>query len=699
MLRFLLRLIEGLIAFIKQIELHLKKRVRTIRSDNGTEFKNQTIHSYLKEKGITHNFSAPYTPQQNGVVERRNRSLCEAARTMLDCVNLLMYFWAEAVATACITQNQSYIHRRFNITPYEKSDTLFPHSSIFPEHPTEFIPLDSFNLDFFFLFDSPDHAIDAEGYTKDNNIPEINKLTDDHPTTEQSINKHSSVEGESETPKQKDPSVEGEYDTSNPKDPLVEKETTPSSTSNPKEAHSSEQPSPSAVQTTTIEGESSDKPASVEGESSDKPASAEGKSSDNQASVESEQPTPNTLPEENQPTSDYPSDTEAVHGETLPGYDPAYPPLEKWTKDHPKTQVICNPDEKEGIDYDETFAPIVRLESIRIFLAFAAHKNFDVYQMDVKCAFLNGELEETVYVEQPPGFINEKYPNHCYILDKAVYGLKQAPRAWYETLTRFLKQSNFKDDPELSKDFETLMKSKFQISMTGKINFFLGLQVKQTSEDIFINQEKYTRSLLEKFGMENCSNAKVPMVAGTRLTPSLDKPAVDQKVYKSMIGSLLYLTASCPDIMFLVCNCARYQENPREPHLAAVKTIFRYLHRTPSLGLWYPANSGFFLQAYSDADLGGCALDRKSTSGGCQFLDGKLISWQSKKQTCVSMPTAEAEYIAAAACTSQMICVQSQLRDYAIHMRRIPLFCDSQSAIRISHNPVQHSKTKHISLR
>ena len=146
-------------------------------------------------------------------------------------------------------------------------------------------------------------------------------------------------------------------------------------------------------------------------------------------------------------------------------------------------------------------------------------------------------------------------------------------------------------------------------------------------------------------------------------------------------------------------NCASYQSNPREPHLTGVKNIFRYLKGTTSLGLWYPSNTGFFVQAYSDADLGGCSLDRKSTTGGCQFLDGKLVSWQSKKQTCVSISTAEAEYVAAAACTSQIIWIQSQLRDYAINMKKIPLYCDSQSAIRICHNPVQHSKTKHIALQ
>ncbi|XP_023757624.1 uncharacterized mitochondrial protein AtMg00810-like [Lactuca sativa] len=231
--------------------------------------------------------------------------------------------------------------------------------------------------------------------------------------------------------------------------------------------------------------------------------------------------------------------------------------------------------------------------------------------------------KEKVYLEQPLGFVNEKYPSHCYILDKVVYGLKQAPR------------------------------------------------VRQSSEGIFINQEAYTKTLLADFGMVGNSKVKVPMMFRTMLTPSLDKPAADIALYRQMIGSLMYLTSSRPNIMFDVCYFARFQANPREPHMTAVKNILRYLKITTSLGIWYPSNFGFFVQAYSDADLGGCGLDRKSTTGGCQFLDGKLVSWQSKKQTCVSLSTTKVEYITVASCTSQVVWIQSQLKDYGINMKTV----------------------------
>lgn len=371
--------------------------------------------------------------------------------------------------------------------------------------------------------------------------------------------------------------------------------------------------------------------------------------------------------------------------------------------------------QEEGIYYKETFAHVARLESVRIFLAYAAHKNFEVFQMDVKYAFLNGELEETVYFEQPLGFVNEIFPDHCYVLDKAVYGLKQAQRAWYETLTRFLKMSKFKQgsvEPTFFRkkegehlmivqiyvdEFRKLMETKFEMSAMGPINFFPGLNIRQGTKGIFINQEAYTKNLLTKFGMMGDSKVKVPMAFGTKLTPSLEKPTVDITLYPHMIGSLMYLTASRPDIMFSVCYCVRFQANQREPHMVVVKNIFRYLKRTSSLGLWYPAISTFFIQSFSDADLGGCGLDRKSTTCGCQFLDGKLVSWQSKMQTYMSLSTVKAEYIVAVSCTSQVIWIQSQLRDYGLSMKKIRLYCES--AIRICHNLVKHSKTKHIALR
>ena len=373
--------------------------------------------------------------------------------------------------------------------------------------------------------------------------------------------------------------------------------------------------------------------------------------------------------------------------------------------------------QQEGIDYDETYAPVARLEAIRMFLAFAAHSNFKVYQMEV-------------YVEQPPGFENQDCLDFVYFRFKALYGLKQAPRTWYDTLSLFLLENGFTrgvidktlfhkmhnndlilvqvyvDDiifgstnNNLCKRFAKLMQSKYEMSMMGELAFFLGLQVHQKIDGIFICQSKYIRDLLKKYHMEDSAPAKTPMPTAVKLDQDKSGKNVDITAYRGMIGSLLYLTASRPDIMFATCLCARFQSDPKESHLIAVKRIFRYLKGTPNLGIWYPKDTGFDLIGYTDSDYAGCKIDRKSTSGSCQFLGRRLVSWYSKKQHSVSTSTAEAEYIVAGSCCAQILWMRNQLQDYGLALTKIPILCDNTSAIAIANNPVQHTRTKHIDIR
>ncbi|KAI3696584.1 hypothetical protein L6452_28974 [Arctium lappa] len=317
--------------------------------------------------------------------------------------------------------------------------------------------------------------------------------------------------------------------------------------------------------------------------------------------------------------------------------------------------------QEEGIDYDETFAYVARLEAIRIFLAHVAHKNFRVFQMDVKSAIVNGELAEEVYVKQPPGFEDRAHPYYVFRLDKALYGLKQAPRA-----------------------------CKYEMSMMGELTFFLGLQIKQLSEGIFINQSKYIRDLLKKFDFENCSPMKTPMAPPLKIHADSADKSVDITNYRWMIGSLLYLTASRPDIMYATCLCARYQANPKESHLAAVKRIFRYLKGTMNLGLWYPKDSGFDLIGYLDSDFAGSKVDRKSTTGSCQLLGGNLVSWSSKKQNSVSTSTAEAEYVAAGSYCAQILWMKNQIQDYEKFYSHIPILCDNSSIFNLQTSLQNH---------
>jgi hypothetical protein len=335
------------------------------------------------------------------------------------------------------------------------------------------------------------------------------------------------------------------------------------------------------------------------------------------------------------------------------------------------------------LDFDETYVPVARIESIHILLAYATYHGFKLYQMDVKSAFLNGPIKEEVYVEQPPDFEDNEYPNHVYKLSKALYGLKQAPRAWYECLRDFLITNGFKDgkaDPILftktiaknlficqiyvddiifgstnkssCEEFSRIMIQKFKMSMMEELKYFFGFQIKQLQEGTFISQTKYIQDILKKFGMKNAKPIKTPMGTNGHLDLDTGGKFIDQKVYWSMIGSLLYLCASRPDIMFLVCMCARFLANPKEVHLRVVKRIMRYLVYTPKFGLWYPKGSTFDLIGYFDDDYAICKIDRKSTSWTCQFLGRSLVSWASKKQNSVALSTAEAEYIVAGHCSA-----------------------------------------------
>ncbi|GJT42135.1 retrovirus-related pol polyprotein from transposon TNT 1-94 [Tanacetum coccineum] len=386
--------------------------------------------------------------------------------------------------------------------------------------------------------------------------------------------------------------------------------------------------------------------------------------------------------------------------------------------------------QQEGIDYGKTYAPVARLEYIKILLAYAYALDFKLFQMNVKSTFLNGFINEEVYVTQPSGFIDFKKPNHVYKLKKALYGLKQAPKTWYDRLKVFLikheynmgmvdntlftkkKSSNliivqiYINDiifgstcQEMCNDFAKIMHEEFEMSMMGELNFFLGLQIKQMEDGIFFNQSKYIKEMLKKFGLEDSKPMKTPMSSDTKLTKDEECESVDSTKYRGMIGSLLYLTASRPDIMFSVCLCARFQEDPKTSHLEAVKRIFRYIKGTTHLGLWYPKGTDIETVVYADSDHARDYVDQKSTSGICTFVGCCLTSWFSKKQTALAISTTEAEYVSAGKACQQALWMKQALIDYDIRLDDVPIMCDKKGVIDLSKNPVQHSRTKHIEIR
>ncbi|GKB25908.1 retrovirus-related pol polyprotein from transposon TNT 1-94 [Tanacetum coccineum] len=275
--------------------------------------------------------------------------------------------------------------------------------------------------------------------------------------------------------------------------------------------------------------------------------------------------------------------------------------------------------QEEGNDFEESFSPVARIEAIRIFITNTASKNMTIYQMDVKMAFLNGKLKEEVYVSQPEGFVDPDHLTHVYRLKKALYCLKQATRAWYDTLSQFLLYNKFSKgvvDP-------TLFTQKI-----GK-HILLAYKFLKTPEAfLLINQSKFALEILKKFGIDSCDPVDTTMVDLLKLDEDPLGIPVDQTRFCSMVGSLMYLTASRPDLVFVVCMCARYQASPTKKHLKALKQVFWYLRGTNNYGIWYPKDTAMALTAYADADHAGCQDIQR---GSAQFLGDKLVSWSSKK--------------------------------------------------------------------
>nr|GEU70062.1 retrovirus-related Pol polyprotein from transposon TNT 1-94 [Tanacetum cinerariifolium] len=339
-----------------------------------------------------------------------------------------------------------------------------------------------------------------------------------------------------------------------------------------------------------------------------------------------------------------------------------------------KAQLVAHGyHQEEGIDFEESFAQVARFEAIRIFLAFAADKNMVVYQMDMKTAFWNGYLREEVYVSQLDGFVDPDNPNHVYKLKKALYGLKQALRAWYDMLSSFL----------ISQDF-----SKGSVDPT--------LFIHRNGNDL-LPVQIYVDDII--FAASTPELLDTPMVEKSKLDEDKEGKANDPPHYHGMIGTLLYLIASRPDLLFAICMCARYQDRPTKKHLHAVIRIFRYLRGTVNRGLRYLKDSLTAFTAFVDTDHAGCQDTRRSTSGSLQLLGDRLISWSSKRQRSATISSTEAEYIALSGCCAQILWMRSQLTNYGIGLKKILMYCDNKSGIALCCNNVQHSRSKHVDIR
>jgi len=389
--------------------------------------------------------------------------------------------------------------------------------------------------------------------------------------------------------------------------------------------------------------------------------------------------------------------------------------------------------QQHGVDYTEVFASVARMDTIHLILALAAQKGWSLFQLDVKSAFLHGELNKEVYVEQPPGYIVKGEENKVYRLRRALYGLKQAPRAWYSRIeayflkegfekcpyehTLFIKKASHStslllvclyvddliftgNDETLFSSFKYFMMKEFDMTDLGRMRYFLGLEVLQRADGIFICQRKYAQEVLERFNMAGCNAVCNPIVPGFKPVTDSANMTINSTQYMQMIGSLMYLTSTKPDIMFVVSLLSRYLAYPTELHLQAIKRVLRYIKGTLSYGIFYKQSGNAELLAYTDSDYAGDLEDRKSTSGFLFVLSSGAVSWSSKKQHVVTLSTTEAEFIVTASCAYQAVWLRRMLEnlDHTSAGAMI-IYCDNSSTIKLSKNPVMHGRSKHIDVR
>nr|GEU64113.1 retrovirus-related Pol polyprotein from transposon TNT 1-94 [Tanacetum cinerariifolium] len=536
-----------IIKFLKMIQVRLKVPVRRIRTDNGTEFVNHTLREYYEQVGISHETSVARSPQQNGVVKRRNRTLIKAACTISGPT-------LHEMTPATISSG---------LVPKATSSTPFV-PPVNPPAPEVIAPIDE--------------VVSLE-LAKSTGSPSSTIVDQDAPS-----------------PSKSQTTLETQ--------PLVIPQDVQEDNHDIEVAHMGNDP---LFGMTILEVASDQSSLMV---SSHIIVHPDHQIPQHNSKWTKDHPLDNIIGQLSRPVSTrlqlHEQDIFYYYDAFLTSVEPKMykdaltqscwikamqEELNKFERLENKARLVDHGyRQEEGIDFKESFASVARLEAIRIFLVYAAYKNMVVYQMDVKTAFLNGNLRKEVYVSHPDGFVDQDNPNHVYKLNKALYGLKQAPRAWYDILSSFL----------LSQDF-----SKGSVDPT--------LFIRRNGNDL----------LLDKEGK-----------------------AVDPSHYHGMIGTLLYLTANRANLQFAICMCARYHARHTEKHLHAVKRIFRYIRGTVNRGLWYPKDSSVVLTTFADANHAGCQDTRRSTSGSLHFLGDRLISWSSKRQKSAAISSTKAEYIA-----------------------------------------------------
>lgn len=396
-----------------------------------------------------------------------------------------------------------------------------------------------------------------------------------------------------------------------------------------------------------------------------------------------------------------------------------------------RSRLVANgKSQQEGVDYNETFSPVVKPATIRTVLDVSLAKSWPIHQLDVKNAFLHGELDETIYMHQPPGYVDKQFPHHVCRLRKAIYGLKQAPRAWNSRFAKYVCDMGFSpaksdtslfifrrgtrqaylllyvddiiltaSDNSFLQEIINCLKKEFPMSDSGKLHYFLGVKAYFINGGIFLSQQTYATDIIKRAGMEDCKPCETPVDMNSKLSGELGELIKNPTQYRQLAGALQYLTFTRPDIAYAVNQICLFMHAPRQPHLQALKRIIRYIQGTKDHSLQLLKSNITQLVAYSDADWAGCPDTRRSTSGYCVFLGSDLVSWSSKRQQTVSRSSAEAEYKGCANAIAELCNIRNLLLELGCPLTKASIvYCDNISSVYMAQNPVKHQRTKHVEI-
>ena len=741
--------------FKRKVEIETSKNIKCLRTDRGREYTSREFSDFCNKEGIRRQLTAAYTPQQNGIAERKNRTVMNMVRSLLSPKKAPKYLWPEAANWTFYVLNRCPTSAVKNITPQEAWNGIKPsveHFRVWGSIGHVHVPDVKRSK-----LDDKSIACVLVGFFEESKVyrlynPRMKKMMVSRDVVFQ---ENKGWNWEEETDHQAESVLTWNDDDVSWED---------------SEEEGSDNETPVAAPEQNIEPEP---PVEATAESHTEPVvqTREGRNTRS----------PRYLNDYVTEGADL-DDNDEVHMANMVEFNSTDPTTFeeaekslKWREamDVEMNSIVRNqtwelvklPNEakctgvkwlyktklnengevskykarlvakgysqEHGIDYTEVYAPVARMDTIRTILAIAAHRSWEVHQLDVKSAFLHGVLSEEVYVQQPKGYEVLGEEDKVYKLHKALYGLKQAPRAWFSRIeeyfvkngfeksqneeTLFLKTENgdtlivsiYVDDLiytgsslKMMDEFKKSMQREFDMTELGKMRYFLGFEVLQTSSGIHICQSKYALEILRRFDMENCNSVRNPMVPGSKIDADDGEERVDETFYKQIIGSLMYITNTRPDLQFSVSLLSRFMSKPTQLHVQAAKKVLRYLRGTLDYGIWYMRGRSGELQVYTDSDFAGDVESRKSTSGYVFLMDDAAVAWLSKKQPIVTLSTTEAEYVAASVWACQVVWFKRVLEELGHRVKEgTVIWCDNTSTIKLSKNPVFHGRCKHIGVR